>query len=73
MNCNEIKDRGGARSGRDRRMDQFSLEMPERRTVKNRRSGCDRRAQLNYVDRRQIERRSALRDKDQKDNGMPNA
>jgi len=65
MSCNEIKDRGGTRSGRDRRIDQFPFEMPERRATKNRRSGCDRRARLNYEDKREIDRRSALRDIDQ--------
>jgi len=66
MSDNEIEDRGGARSGKDRRIDQFYFEIPETRTIKNRRSGCDRRARLNYEDKREIERRSALRDIDQK-------
>jgi|OpeIllAssembly_1097287.scaffolds.fasta_scaffold79042_2 hypothetical protein len=66
MSGDEINDRGGTRSGKDRRMDQFSLQIPERRNIKNRRSGCDRRARLNYEDQRKIERRSTLRVKDQK-------
>jgi hypothetical protein len=66
MSDNEIEDRGGARSGKDRRIYQFPFEMPEKRTTKNRRSGCDRRARLNNEDKMEIERRSALRDIDQK-------
>jgi hypothetical protein len=66
MSDNEIEDRGGSRSGKDRRIDKFPFEMPEKRTTKNRRSGCDRRARLNYDGKIEIERRSALRDIDQK-------
>jgi hypothetical protein len=66
MSDNEIEDKGGARSGKDRRIDKFPFEKPEKRTTKNRRSGCDRRARLNYDDKIEIERRSALRDIDQK-------
>jgi hypothetical protein len=34
MSCNEIKDRGDARSSRDRRSDKFPFEMLEKRTTK---------------------------------------
>jgi hypothetical protein len=65
VNCNEIKDRGGTRSGIDRRIEQCPFEMPERRTIKDRRDSCDRRTRLNYENARDVERRSALRDIDQ--------
>jgi hypothetical protein len=65
VSCNEIKDRGGTRSGIDRRIEQFPFEMPERRTIKNRRGSCDRRTLLNYENERDVERRSALRGIDQ--------
>ena len=66
-----IKDRGGTRSGRDRRERSFLLHIPERRSGKDRRNGSDRRRssggkrELDYKkssgNEEGIERRDAFR------------
>ncbi len=38
-----IKDNGGRRLGTDRRQFSYDAHIPERRSLKNRRSGLDRR------------------------------
>jgi len=39
----ELPDSGGRRSGTDRRAFSYAFYIPERRTLKDRRSGTDRR------------------------------
>jgi hypothetical protein len=41
-----IKDRGGTRSGTERRERSFLMHIPERRSGKDRRNGSDRRRSL---------------------------
>jgi len=52
----EIQDRGGSRSGRERRQDKTSCEGVERRTGRDRRRGFDRRSGIER--RRSDDRRS---------------
>ena len=47
MNDDIINDNGGRRSGIDRREFSYSEHIPERRSVKDRRSGIDRRLNNN--------------------------
>lgn len=56
-----IRDKGGSRTGRDRRKLSLVNYNPERRIVKERRSGLDRRNGLRYRDGLAIERRDAFR------------
>ncbi len=55
-----IKDRGGSRSGHDRRQHKVVYQGPERRSVKNRRKGFDRRSGL--ARRRTPDRRRGTQD-----------
>ena len=41
-----IKDNGGSRSGTDRRKFSYTEFIPERRSGKDRRRGCDRRSRI---------------------------
>ena len=65
---NLIKDRGGARSGFDRRQNSSQSHKFERRKFKNRRSGFDRRSEIgrrrNPNFERAIERRDVFRHRD---------
>lgn len=54
---NAIRDRGGTRSGKERRRDPKPFEGRERRSGKDRRSGVDRRC---GVERRGLEAGNAL-------------
>ena len=56
-----IKDNGGTRSGKDRRKLSIINRNPERRIIKVRRSGRDRRRELKCRDCFAIERRDAFR------------
>jgi len=56
-----IKDNGGTRSGKDRRELSILNRNPERRIIKDRRSGRDRRRELKCRDCFAIERRDAFR------------
>jgi hypothetical protein len=65
-NQKRIKDRGGARSGSDRRhqLDSSDRPEPERRSGKERRDGFDRRADLGQQrdpEKGAVERRDAFR------------
>ncbi len=44
----ELKDNGGRRSGKDRRVFSYAGYLPERRTGRERRSGLDRRKSIRY-------------------------
>ena len=55
-----IKDRGGSRSGHDRRQRNIDYKGPERRSGKNRRRGFDRRSGL--ARRRTPDRRRGTHD-----------
>ena len=59
MMVNQIRDRGGTRSGTDRRSRQIIYAKLDRRSGKDRRSGNDRRDGTGRY--RYIERRDALR------------
>jgi len=56
-----IRDNGGTRSGNDRRKLPMVNRSSERRIIKDRRSGQDRRRELKCRDRYAIERRDAFR------------
>ena len=56
---NTIKDRGGTRSGNDRRWKNSIYIKLDRRSGKERRSGCDRRGDIMHFDG--IERRDIFR------------
>jgi hypothetical protein len=58
-----IKDRGGRRSVPDRRKSSSSDHFPERRFLRYRRSGSDRRSLLSAKVRKKIERRKAFKEK----------
>jgi len=59
----DIKDRGGRRSLADRRQFSSSDHFPERRNLRHRRSGNDRRTLQNLKMRKKIERRQIFRKK----------
>lgn len=44
----QLKDNGGRRSGKDRRVFSYAGYLPERRTGNERRSGLDRRKTIRY-------------------------
>jgi len=58
-----IKDRGGRRRLPDRRQFSSSDHFPERRNLRYRRSGTDRRTLLNLKMRKKIERRLIFKEK----------
>ena len=53
----DVKDNGGARSGRDRRKYESMGRIPERRTGQERRSGIDRRNGPRYRGELAVDRR----------------
>lgn len=69
----KLKDRGGTRSGEDRRKFVYTAHLPERRSGRDRRKGFDRRSPLtrrrgpdrradsNRLDPFAVERRDAFR------------
>jgi hypothetical protein len=57
------KDRGGRRCLADRRQFSSSEHFPERRNLRHRRSGTDRRNMLHQKMRKRIERRRIFNDK----------
>jgi len=57
------KDRGGRRRLPDRRQFSSSDHFPERRNLRHRRSGNDRRTMLNLKMRKKIERRRMFNEK----------
>jgi hypothetical protein len=59
----DIKDRGGRRRLPDRRQFSSSEHFPERRNLRHRRSGSDRRTLQNLKMRKKIERRRVFKDK----------
>lgn len=65
MNVSEkisrISDRGGSRSGTERRRFTIKRYNPERRSGKERRSGSDRRNEQNIRDGKAVERREIFR------------
>ena len=60
----ELKDRGGRRRIADRRKYSPSDYFPERRILRHRRNGSDRRSRQNLRIQRSEERRRAFRDED---------
>ena len=58
-----LKDRGGRRRLPDRRNFSSSDHFPERRNLRHRRSGSDRRTLHNLKMRKKIERRRAFKEK----------
>jgi len=58
-----MKDRGGRRRLPDRRQFSSSDHFPERRNLRYRRSGTDRRTLLNLKMRKKIERRRIFKEK----------
>ncbi|MGD9056186.1 MAG: hypothetical protein PVJ41_06335 [Desulfobacterales bacterium] len=63
VDIRSIKDRGGRRSLPDRRQYTSSEHFPERRFMRHRRSGSDRRSLQSLKLRKKRERRKAFRDK----------
>jgi hypothetical protein len=59
----DIRDRGGRRRLADRRQFSSSEHFPERRNLRHRRSGVDRRFLLNLKKRKKIERRRVYNEK----------
>jgi hypothetical protein len=59
----DIKDRGGRRRLPDRRQFSSSEHFPERRNLRYRRSGSDRRILHNLKMRKKIERRRIFKEK----------
>ena len=59
----KAKDRGGRRRVPDRRQFSSSDHFPERRNLRHRRSGNDRRSMLNLKMRKKIERRRMFKEK----------
>ena len=57
------KDRGGRRRVPDRRQFSSSDHFPERRNLRHRRSGSDRRTMQNLKRRKKIERRRMFKEK----------
>jgi hypothetical protein len=60
---NDLKDRGGRRSLPDRRQFSSSEHFPERRNLRHRRNGSDRRFLQNLKMRKKIERRRVFKEK----------
>jgi hypothetical protein len=60
---NDLKDRGGRRRLPDRRQFSSSEHFPERRNLRHRRSGSDRRFLQNLKMRKKIERRRVFKEK----------
>jgi hypothetical protein len=60
---NGLKDRGGRRRLADRRQFSSSEHFPERRNLRHRRSGGDRRTLHNLKMRKKIERRRIFKEK----------
>ncbi len=60
---NDMKDRGGRRRLPDRRQISWSDHFPERRNLRHRRSGSDRRTLQNLKMRKKIERRRVFKEK----------
>jgi len=58
-----LKDRGGRRRLPDRRQFSSSEHFPERRNLRHRRSGSDRRTLQNFKMRKKIERRKIFKEK----------
>jgi hypothetical protein len=63
VDIRSIKDRGGRRSLPDRRQFISSEHFPERRFLRHRRSGVDRRSLQSFKMRIKRERRKAFREK----------
>ncbi|MBW2467841.1 MAG: hypothetical protein JRE72_07860 [Deltaproteobacteria bacterium] len=63
VDTRSIKDRGGRRSLPDRRQYTSSEHFPERRFLRHRRSGSDRRGLQSLKLRKKRERRKAFREK----------
>jgi hypothetical protein len=63
IDIRSIKDRGGRRSLPDRRKSSSSEHFPERRFLRHRRSGSDRRSLQSAKMRKKLERRKAFKDK----------
>jgi len=63
IDIRSIKDRGGRRSLPDRRKASSPDHFPERRFLRHRRSGSDRRSLQSEKLRRKIERRKAFKEK----------
>jgi hypothetical protein len=59
----DTKDRGGRRRLPDRRQFSSSDHFPERRNLRHRRSGSDRRTLHNFKMRKKIERRRIYKEK----------
>jgi hypothetical protein len=59
----DTKDRGGRRLLPDRRQFSSSDHFPERRNLRHRRSGSDRRTLYNFKMRKKIERRRIYKEK----------
>lgn len=57
-----VKDRGGRRSVTDRRQHASQKHFPERRWLRHRRSGIDRRRPVQQRLKRRLERRRAFQD-----------
>jgi hypothetical protein len=60
---NDLKDRGGRRRLPDRRQFSSSEHFPERRNLRHRRNGSDRRFLQNLKMRKKIERRRVFKEK----------
>lgn len=58
-----LKDRGGRRRLPDRRQSTSSEHFPERRSLRHRRSGSDRRRRQHLNIRKKVERRRMLKDR----------
>jgi hypothetical protein len=63
IDIRSIKDRGGRRSLPDRRKFSSSDHFPERRFLRHRRSGSDRRSLQSIKVRKKLERRKAFKEK----------
>jgi hypothetical protein len=63
IDMRSLKDRGGRRSLPDRRKSTSSDHFPERRFLRHRRSGSDRRSLQIAKVRKKIERRKAFKEK----------
>jgi len=62
-NQDDALDRGGRRRLADRRQYSSSSHFPERRNLRHRRSGSDRRRLQNLKMRKKLERRQMFKDK----------
>jgi hypothetical protein len=63
IDIRSIKDRGGRRTLPDRRKSSSSDHFPERRFLRHRRSGSDRRRLQSVKVRKKMERRKAFKEK----------